>query len=85
MIHRDIGDYKQTDDYDVTMLVAHDPVAEDPMALSIRYYVILTSKREYYPRLVIEKKPGKFRTVSTVTPVIELIELIEESLESNRF
>jgi len=56
----------------VTLLVTHDSLAGDDnnsLMLQLRYYVILTAKREFYPRLIVEKKPGKFRTVSTVTPV----------------
>ena len=68
-LQRDSGDVKQMDDYDVTLLVAHDPPApgDDPLKLTLKYYVVLSSKREYYPRLLVEKKPGKFRTVSTAT------------------
>jgi len=68
-LQRDSGDMKQMDDYDVTLLVAHDPPApgDDPLRLALKYYVVLSSKREYYPRLIVEKKPGKFRTVSTAT------------------
>ena len=70
-LQRDFGDVKQLDDYDVTLLVAHDPPSpgDDLLRLTLKYYVILSSKREYYPRLLVEKKPGKFRTVSTATLV----------------
>ena len=69
-INRDCSDIKHSDEYDVTLLVAHEPVPEDTFTLFLKYYVILSSKREFYPRLVVEKKPGKFRTVSSVAPVI---------------
>jgi hypothetical protein len=68
-LRREYGDLKHADDYDVTLLVSHESVCEDPMTIFIKFYVIMTSKREYYPRLLMEKKPGKFRTVSTATPV----------------
>uniref|UniRef100_A0A0N7ZXW0 Protein SZT2 n=1 Tax=Daphnia magna TaxID=35525 RepID=A0A0N7ZXW0_9CRUS len=68
-IQREYGDLRHADDYDVTLLVSHESVVEDPMTIFIKFYVIMTSKREYYPRLLVEKKPGKFRTVSTATPV----------------
>ena len=38
------------------MLVKHSPA---------RYYVVMTSKRQLYPMYAVEKKLGKFRTVST--------------------
>lgn len=68
-VNREYGDLKHADDYDVTLLVSHESVSEDPLTIFIKFYVIMTSKREYYPRLLVEKKPGKFRTVSTATPV----------------
>ena len=33
--------------------------------LSFRYFVVMTSKRQLYPMNALEKKLGKFRTVST--------------------
>ena len=32
---------------------------------SLRYFVVMTSKRQLYPMNALEKKLGKFRTVST--------------------
>lgn len=69
---RDFTELKQMDDYDVTLLVAHDQVGDDPLTLFLKYFVIMSSKRDFYPRLLVEKKPGKFRTVSTATPVQSL-------------
>lgn len=68
-MQRDFTELKQMDDYDVTLLVAHDQVGDDPLTLFLKYFVIMSSKRDFYPRLLVEKKPGKFRTVSTATPV----------------
>lgn len=70
IVTREYSDLKlPLDDYDVTLLIAHDLVNEDPLKLSLKYYVILSSKCDVYPRLVAEKKPGKFLTVSTGAPV----------------
>ena len=72
MIYRDGSDTKQADEYDVTLLVTHEPptVVDDNYTLVLKYYVILSSKKEVYPRLLAEKKSGKFRTVSKVTPPV---------------
>ena len=72
VMYRDGSDTKQADEYDVTLLVTHEPptVVDDSYTLVLKYYVILSSKREVYPRLLAEKKSGKFRTVSTVTPPV---------------
>ena len=72
VMYRDGSDTKQADEYDVTLLVTHEPptVVDDNYTLVPKYYVILSSKREVYPRLLAEKKSGKFRTVSTVTPPV---------------
>ena len=32
---------------------------------ALRYFVVMTSKRQLYPMYAVEKKLGKFRTVST--------------------
>jgi hypothetical protein len=80
---REYGDLKHADDYDVTLLVSHESVNKDPMTIFIKFYVIMTSKREYYPRLLMEKKPGKFRTVSTATPVKKKVRFILVPLISN--
>ena len=71
-MYRDGSDTKQADEYDVTLLVTHEPptVVDDNYTLVLKYYVILSSKREVYPRLLAEKKSGKFRTVSTVAPPV---------------
>ena len=69
-MNREFSDVKQPlDDYDVTLLIAHDLVNDDPLKLSLKYYVILSSKRDVHPRLVAERRPGKFLTVSTGAPV----------------
>jgi hypothetical protein len=71
-MYRDGNETKQADEYDVTLLVTHEPptVVDENFTLVLKYYVILSSKREVYPRLLAEKKSGKFRTVSTVAPPV---------------
>ncbi|XP_052124949.1 KICSTOR complex protein SZT2 isoform X2 [Frankliniella occidentalis] len=65
--YRDVHDLKQTDDFDVTLIVTHDPSPElpDQNQLKLKYFIVLTSRRELYPKAEVERKQGKFRTVST--------------------
>ncbi|KAK3871475.1 hypothetical protein Pcinc_023382 [Petrolisthes cinctipes] len=74
--YRDGNDQRVSDEYDVTLLVSHDtspntsPDArlEEPIPniLHLNFYVILTSRREMYPNRILEKKMGRFRTVSVL-------------------
>jgi hypothetical protein len=46
LTYRDVHDMKHTDDFDVTLIVAHDRDDElDQSNLHIKYYIILTSRR----------------------------------------
>ncbi|XP_075219216.1 KICSTOR complex protein SZT2-like isoform X2 [Lycorma delicatula] len=66
--YKDAHDMKQTDDFDVTLIVSHDDNCSDQTVLSLKYYLLLTSRRELYPKLEIERKLGKFCTVSIASP-----------------
>lgn len=73
--YRDVHDLKQTDDFDVTLIVAHeagagaasstDLAVAGQSQLCLKYFIVLTSRRELYPKAEVERKQGKFRTVST--------------------
>ncbi|XP_069157334.1 KICSTOR complex protein SZT2 isoform X2 [Procambarus clarkii] len=69
--YKDANDQRVSDEYDVTLLVSHNTSGElhvgnmHPNILHLNFYVILTSTREMYPNRILEKKMGKFRTVST--------------------
>ncbi|XP_047479590.1 KICSTOR complex protein SZT2-like isoform X5 [Penaeus chinensis] len=69
--YSDANDQRVSDDYDVTLLVSHNATLDAQSSdqqlnvLHLNFYVILTSRREMYPNRILEKKMGKFRTVST--------------------
>ncbi|XP_042227057.1 KICSTOR complex protein SZT2-like isoform X3 [Homarus americanus] len=69
--YKDGNDQRVSDEYDVTLLVSHNTSADieleslHPNILHLNFYVILTSTREVYPNRILEKKMGRFRTVST--------------------
>jgi len=47
-MYKDSHDVKQTDDFDVTLVVAHAQMEEEPNnpnALHLKYYILLTSRR----------------------------------------
>ncbi|XP_063220375.1 KICSTOR complex protein SZT2-like isoform X2 [Bacillus rossius redtenbacheri] len=74
--YRDLDDTKHTDDFDVTVVVFHETesgdegrdasVKDDQNLILLKYYIILTSRRELFPKLEVEHKLGKFCTVSTL-------------------
>ncbi|KAF4533500.1 hypothetical protein B566_EDAN000985 [Ephemera danica] len=67
--YKDNHDMKQTDDFDVTLIVAHENIdGSGSNTLHLKYFIILTSRREHYPKHVIERKLGKFCTVPLATP-----------------
>ncbi|XP_063994970.1 KICSTOR complex protein SZT2-like [Diachasmimorpha longicaudata] len=65
----DAQDTKYTDDFIVALIVSkedHSPQVEKT-EISLKFYLILTSKRELYPKREVENnKLGKFRTVYSV-------------------
>lgn len=65
----DAQDTKYTDDFDVALIVSR--LDEFPHSesneITLKYYLMLTSKRELYPKRDLENnKLGKFRTVYSV-------------------
>ncbi|XP_043250268.1 KICSTOR complex protein SZT2-like isoform X1 [Colletes gigas] len=65
---------RYTDDFDVALIVSHleQPPQIDTTEITLKYYLMLTSKRELYPKREVENnKLGKFRTVYSIEkPVI---------------
>ena len=51
IVYKDIDDERQYDEFDLTLLIAHDappfvrPYSVDPSVLRLKYYIILTSRR----------------------------------------
>jgi len=51
IVYRDVDDERQCDEFDLTLLIAHDsppllnPYSVDPSVLRLKYYIILTSRR----------------------------------------
>ncbi|XP_057320134.1 KICSTOR complex protein SZT2-like [Microplitis mediator] len=65
----DIQDNKYTDDFTVILIVSKQdlPVQFEKNEIILKYYLILTSKRELYPKKEVENnKLGKFRTVYSI-------------------
>ncbi|KYN29036.1 Protein SZT2, partial [Trachymyrmex cornetzi] len=65
----DAHDIKCTDDFDVALIVSR--MEQSPQIekteITLKYYLMLTSKRELYPKREVENnKLGKFRTVYSV-------------------
>jgi hypothetical protein len=68
--YHDAQDIKYTDDFDVALIVTwlEQFSQPDSREISLKYYLMLTSKRELYPKREVESnnKIGKFRTVYSV-------------------
>ncbi|CAL7950911.1 unnamed protein product [Xylocopa violacea] len=65
----DAQDTKYADDFDVALIVSHlvQPPHIEKTEITLKYYLMLTSKRELYPKKEVENnKLGKFRTVYSV-------------------
>jgi len=67
---KDHQDMRRTDDFDVSLILSYDNCAlgmpdKDKDLLRLKYFILMTSKRELYPMYGVEKKLGKFKTVST--------------------
>lgn len=83
----DVQDTKYADDFDVVLIVSH--LEQCPQVekteITLKYYLMLTSKRELYPKREVENnKLGKFRTVysiekSTNTYTEPLMDTLNES------
>ncbi|XP_048511777.1 KICSTOR complex protein SZT2-like isoform X2 [Athalia rosae] len=65
----DAQDMKHTDDFDITLIVSRveQPPQFERTEITLKYYLMLTSKRELYPKKEVQNnKLGKFRTVYSV-------------------
>ncbi|XP_032678990.1 KICSTOR complex protein SZT2-like [Odontomachus brunneus] len=65
----DAQDTRYTDDFDVALIVSRveQPPQLEKTEITLKYYLMLTSKRELYPKREVENnKLGKFRTVYSV-------------------
>lgn len=65
----DAQDTRYTDDFDVALIVSRveQPAQLEKTEITLKYYLMLTSKRELYPKREVENnKLGKFRTVYSV-------------------
>lgn len=65
----DAQDTRYTDDFDVALIVSRveQPLQLEKTEITLKYYLMLTSKRELYPKREVENnKLGKFRTVYSV-------------------
>lgn len=65
----DAQDTRYTDDFDVALIVSRieQPLQLERDEITLKYYLMLTSKRELYPKREVENnKLGKFRTVYSV-------------------
>jgi len=65
--YRDHQDAKRVDEFDVSLIISYDacPAELDNQknVLSLKYFVLMTSKRDLLPMLEVEKKQGNFRAV----------------------
>lgn len=68
--YHDSQDTKYTDDFDVALIVTWTEqfAQSDSREITLKYYLMLTSKRELHPKREVESnnKIGKFRTVYSV-------------------
>jgi len=67
---KDHQEMRRTDDFDVSLILSYDncPLGmpdKEKDVLRLKYFILMTSKRELYPMYGVEKKLGKFKTVST--------------------
>ncbi|XP_056646993.1 KICSTOR complex protein SZT2-like isoform X1 [Diorhabda sublineata] len=74
--YKDSQDQQHTDDFDITLVVHNvcTPFSPKDNVLHLRYYLILTSKREVYPKSEVDEKLGKFRTVSSTARSLSALE-----------
>ncbi|XP_017776135.1 PREDICTED: protein SZT2-like [Nicrophorus vespilloides] len=67
--YRDAQDRQHTDDFDITLIISNISTTynNSDNVIHLKYYLILTSGREMYPKTEVERKLGKFRTVSSTS------------------
>ncbi|XP_048517774.1 KICSTOR complex protein SZT2 isoform X3 [Dendroctonus ponderosae] len=65
--YKDSQDRQHTNDFDMTLVVYNlcTPYKPTDRVMHLKYYLILTSKRDIFPMFENEQKLGKFRTVSS--------------------
>ncbi|KOX81297.1 Protein SZT2, partial [Melipona quadrifasciata] len=91
----DAQDTKYADDFDVVLIVSHleQPPQLEKTEITLKYYLMLTSKRELYPKKEVENnKLGKFRTVYSVEksictytePVVSTLNESSSDLQESR-
>ena len=61
--YTDNQDVKRSDDFDVSLILSYSGNSDN--LLTLKYFLTMTSKRQLYPLFGVEKKLGKFMTVST--------------------
>ncbi|CAH1153732.1 unnamed protein product [Phaedon cochleariae] len=83
--YKDSQDRHHTDDFDITLVVNNlcTPYSPKDNVLHLRYYLILTSKREIYPKFEVDEKLGKFRTVSSTARSLSALEREPNDLETS--
>ncbi|CAG9855485.1 unnamed protein product [Phyllotreta striolata] len=81
--YKDSQDQQHTDDFDITLVVYNlcTPYSPKDNVLHLKYYLILTSKREIYPKSEVDEKLGKFRTVSSTARSLSALEREPNDLE----
>nr|XP_023016879.1 KICSTOR complex protein SZT2-like [Leptinotarsa decemlineata] len=84
--YKDSQDRQHTDDFDITLVVYNHcmPYSPEDNVLHLRYYLILTSKREIYPKSEIDEKLGKFRTVSSTARSLSVVEMEPNEFEMSQ-
>lgn len=63
----DAQNSKYVDDLDVALIVSYlnEPFTSN-QEITLKYYLVLSSKRDHYPKREVENKLGKYRTVYSV-------------------
>ncbi|KAK5639276.1 hypothetical protein RI129_011768 [Pyrocoelia pectoralis] len=66
--YKDSQDYQRTDEFNVTLIInrAYSEYELSDRILRLKYYLILTSHREVFPKLESDRNLGKFRAVSSM-------------------
>lgn len=68
--YKDSQDRQHTGDLDITLIVSYydgQPKINTENTLYLKYYLILTSRHEIYPKPEVERTLGKFRTVTSTS------------------
>ncbi|KAJ8681967.1 hypothetical protein QAD02_017759 [Eretmocerus hayati] len=85
--YHDAHDIKCTDDFDVALVVTWPEQFSQAGGneISLKYYLMLTSKRELYPKREVDSinKIGKFRTVTSVPKSSLASSLLDSPAESS--